>query len=96
MLVTASGLLLPASGVTVDSNHDGDDIIFDNLVDVASDSILDDDGIGFRLRPIRSDFSIILLSIFGVIRRVHTLCSLQSTVGRERKCRRRSTVGLHR
>ena len=47
MLVTASGLLLPASGVTVDSNHDGDDIIFDNLVDVASDPILDDDGLGF-------------------------------------------------
>jgi hypothetical protein len=47
MLITASGSLLPASGVTTDSNHDGDDIIFDNLVNIANDPILDGNGLGF-------------------------------------------------
>jgi hypothetical protein len=46
-LITASGSLLPASGVTTDSNHDGDDIIFDNLVNIANDPILDGNGLGF-------------------------------------------------
>lgn len=45
-LISASGSLLPANGVTTDIDHDGDDIIFDNLVTM-SDPILDGDGLGF-------------------------------------------------
>jgi hypothetical protein len=45
-LNSASGSLLPANGVTTAIDHDGDDIIYDNLV-LMNDPILDGDGLGF-------------------------------------------------
>jgi hypothetical protein len=45
-LISASGSLLAANGVTTDTDHDGDNITFDNLV-LMNDPIMDGDGLGF-------------------------------------------------
>jgi len=53
-LITAAGSLVPDPGspstLTL-INHDGDNIIFDNIVDVASDPSLNGNGLGFASGP---------------------------------------------
>ncbi len=50
-LITAAGTLLPASGPTDARNHDGDVITYDNVVNLANDPILNNNGLGFGSGP---------------------------------------------
>ena len=45
--ISAAGSLLPASGPTDARNHDGDVITYDNVVNLANNPILNDNGLGF-------------------------------------------------
>jgi hypothetical protein len=54
MLVSASGNLVPDPGAPSSEtliNHDGDDIIFDNEVNLSNDPVLDGNGLGFASGP---------------------------------------------
>ena len=53
-LLSASGSLVPDPGTPSTLtliNHDGDDIIFDNIVNLSSDPILNGNGLGFASGP---------------------------------------------
>ncbi|MCE0522119.1 MAG: PEP-CTERM sorting domain-containing protein [Methylacidiphilales bacterium] len=54
MTTTAAGSLIPDPGTPSPltlTNHDGDNITFDNVVNVASDPILNGNGLGFASGP---------------------------------------------
>jgi hypothetical protein len=64
-LISAAGLLLPASGATDARNHDGDVITYDNVVNPGSNPILSGNGLGFGSGQYGANNYNLLINLWG-------------------------------